>query len=72
MPNFSTPHDTAVTGTATTLMLTLDTAGTQTFTITNIQISNTRPGQRRSVGYCSPWSVCWRVSDANGHAAFGA
>jgi hypothetical protein len=50
MPGFSTPHDTSTAGTATTLTLTLDsTAAVTTFTITNIQIANTRPGNAAQI-----------------------
>jgi hypothetical protein len=43
MPGFSTPHDTAVGGLATGLVLTLD-GVSAAYTVTNIQIANTRPG----------------------------
>lgn len=44
--SFSTPHDTAVAGNATRLLLAYPTAGgaTYTYTISNIVISNTNPG----------------------------
>ena len=44
--SFSTPHDTAVAGGGTQLLLAYPTAGgaTYAFTITNIVISNTNPG----------------------------
>lgn len=43
MPSFATPHDTSSQGSATILMMTLDSTAVSTFVVTNIALAFTNP-----------------------------
>lgn len=43
MPSFATPHDTSSQGSATILMMTLDSSAVSTFVVTNIALAFTNP-----------------------------